>query len=157
MMTAMSDLDAALVITQDNASSADFFGPAPEENIDAAERMLNLRFPPSYRKFLQTLGVGAFNDAEFYGIIANKVPGSSVPSMVWRTLEDRNLAGYPKTHITIMSSGYGPIYCLDGSIVTPEQEYPVVEWTPATSVVNPGERLAESFGAFFLDELTRRI
>lgn len=156
-MTAMSDFDAALAITQANASNADSFGPASEENIDAAERMLNLRFPPSYRKFLQTLGVGAFYDAEFYGIIAGKVPGTSAPSMVWRTLEDRKLAGYPKTHVTIMSSGYGPIYCLDGPIVTPEGEYPVVEWTPATSAVNPGERLAESFGAFFLNELIRRI
>lgn len=107
-MTAMSDFDAALAITQANASNADFFGPAPEENIDAAERMLNLRFPPSYRKFLQTLGVGAFYDAEFYGIIAGKVPGTSAPSMVWRTLEDRKLAGYPKTHVTIMKQRLWP-------------------------------------------------
>jgi hypothetical protein len=155
-MTAITDFEDALAIVQNTPSSSDFFGPAPEDNVDAAERMLGIRMPPSYRRFLVTLGVGSFDDAEFYGIVANKIPGSSVPSMVWRTLEDRKFAGYPKTYITIMSSGYGPIFCLDSSVVNSQNEYPVVEWAPAVSVTNPGERLAESFGTFFLDEISKR-
>lgn len=157
VVTATIAFENALVIIQANSLSSDFFGPAPEDNIDAAERMLGIQMPPSYRRFLTTLGGGSFDDAEFYGIIANKIPGSSVPSMVWRTLEDRKLAAYPKTHITIMSSGYGPVFCLDSSVTNSEDEYPVVEWTPATSATNPGERLAESFGGFFLDEISRRV
>ncbi|UWU24829.1 SMI1/KNR4 family protein (plasmid) [Rhizobium sp. CB3060] len=155
-MTAITDFENALAIVQANPSSSDFFGPAPDDNVEAAEQMLGIRMPPSYSRFLATLGVGSFDDAEFYGIVANKIPGSSVPSMIWRTLEDRKLAGYPKTHVTIMSSGYGPIFCLDGSVVNSEDEYPVVEWTPATGAANPGERLADSFGAFFLDEVSKR-
>ncbi len=156
-MTAITDFEDALAIVQNTPSRSDFFGPAPEDNVAAAERMLGIHMPPSYRRFLVTLGVGSFDDVEFYGIIANKIPGSSVPSMIWRTMEDRKLAGYPKTHITIMSSGYGPIFCLDGSAVNAEEEYPVVEWTPSTSASNPGERLSENFGAFFLSEIRSRL
>ena len=156
-MKALHALEQALAIVRAKPAASDFFGPAPEDNVDAAERMLGIRMPPSYRRFRVTLGVGSFDDAEFYGIVANKIPASSVPSMIWRTLEDRKLASYPKTHITIMSSGYGPIFCLDSSVVNSEDEYPVIEWTPSTSAANPGARLSESFGAFFLDEVSKRI
>jgi hypothetical protein len=155
-MKALLAFEQALAIVRAKPAASDFFGRAPDDNVDAAEQMLGIRMPPSYRMFLTTLGVGSFDDAEFYGIIANKIPGSSVPSMVWQTLENRKLAGFPGTHITIMSSGYGPIFCLDSSVVNSEDEYPVVEWTPAVSVTNPGERLAESFGTFFLDEISKR-
>jgi hypothetical protein len=156
-MTALDDFDAALAIVRMRPQASDFFGPAPQDDIDEAQRLLGLALPPSYRRFLATLGVGAFDDVEFYGIVAGKVPGSSVPSMVWRTLADRKLVGYPTTHITIMSSSYGPIFCLDGAAADEQGEYPVVGWTPSTSTENPGERLANSFGVFFRDEISRRV
>jgi hypothetical protein len=155
-MNALSDFDAAAQIVNAQPADADFFGPARAEDVQMAERLLGLTLPPSYRKFLETYGVGAFKDAGFYGIIAGKVPGSSVPSMGWRTLDDRKMAGYPKTHLTIMSSGYGPIYCLDASSVSADGEYPVISWTPSTDLANPGDRLADNFGSFFLNEINQR-
>lgn len=92
-MSGLSSLKDAVKILNANTSRADFFGPVSDDDISKSSELIGLEFPPSYEAFLKQLAVGAFSDAEFYGIIANKVPGASVPSMTWRTLDGRETAG----------------------------------------------------------------
>ncbi|WHA41650.1 SMI1/KNR4 family protein [Agrobacterium larrymoorei] len=156
-MSGLSSFEDALEILDANISQADFFGPASEDDLLKSSKMIGLKFPPSYEAFLKHLGVGAFSDAEFYGIIATKVPGTSVASMTWRTLDDRETAGLPHHLIHIMSSGYGPLFCLDASRRSNDGEYAVVSWSPSNNENNPPKLIADSFGDFFFNEIKTRI
>jgi hypothetical protein len=151
-VTALESFNQAALLIQENPSLAHFYGAASPESIDAAERFLDVTFPASYRAFLEKFGVGSFYGAEFYGVVNGKVPGSSVPSIVWTTLDDRKHPAYPATFVTIMSTGYGPLVCFDAA---DGEEPSIVLWHAGMA---PGERpefVAESFGDFFLSETTQ--
>ena len=59
---------------------SDIYGPAPEEQIVAAEEKLGLTFPPSYRSYLQNFGAlqlyvqanGLVHDLNLHGLIGNR-------------------------------------------------------------------------------------
>jgi len=156
-MSGLSSLKDAVKILNANTSRADFLGPVSDDDLSKSSELIGLEFPPGYEAFLKQLGVGAFSDAEFYGIIANKVPGTSAPSVTWRTLDDRETAGLPHHLVPIMSSGYGPLFCLDASNRSDDGEYAVVLWEPSNDESNPPQLIADSFGDFFLNEIKSRI
>ena len=156
-MSGLSSLKDAVKILNANTSRADFLGPVSDDDLSKSSELIGLEFPPSYEAFLKQLGVGAFSDAEFYGIIANKVPGTSAPSVTWRTLDDRETAGLPHHLVPTMSSGYGPLFCLDASNRSDDGEYAVVLWKPSADESNPPQLIADSFADFFWNEIKSRI
>ncbi|XUY27081.1 SMI1/KNR4 family protein [Agrobacterium sp. rho-8.1] len=141
-MSGLGSFEDAVEILDAKKSQADFFGPASQDDLLKSSEMIGLKFPPSDEAFLKHLGVVALSDAEFYGIIANKVPGTCVSSMTWRTLDDRESAGLPHHLVPIMSSGYGPMFCFDASNRSNDGEYAVVLWSPSNDESNPPELIA---------------
>ncbi|KAB0677370.1 SMI1/KNR4 family protein [Aureimonas leprariae] len=139
----------AFRLIQENAELADFERGASEGEIEAAERSLNIRFPPSYRTFLSAYGVGDFNGREFFGIIPGKIPGTSAPSVVWLTLDERKVSGLPTHLLPVAASGYGSYFCIDTSN-TGNNGSPILEWSNSH---NPTKLIAGDFAEFFLDEL----
>ena len=71
------------------AAHGDFEEAKPETLIAAAERALEIKFPPSYRKFLLTFGCVDINGSEIYGVIDDNFENSAVPNGIWLTLNER--------------------------------------------------------------------
>jgi cell wall assembly regulator SMI1 len=143
-MTAVELAKKALDLISMAPDLGDFCGPASEADIELAERMLGRRFPDDYRMFLATLGAGNFGSQEFYGIIPGKVPGSSVPSVVWLTLDERKTADAPVDLLPVWNDGGGYQACVkiapgsaeDGTVILVDPAY------------RPMARKAASFGEF---------
>jgi len=72
-----------------NSGEGDFAGPKPDALIEKAEGALNLKFPPTYRRFLKEFGCGDVGGEEFYGIISDEFENSTIPNGIWLTLTER--------------------------------------------------------------------
>jgi hypothetical protein len=125
-----------------------FAGPRPEL-VAAAESALGVALPPSYRRFVETLGAGNIGSFEVYGLISQPFDGP-IPDAVWATLTSRRgPSQLPPSMVVIGDDGMGGEYVLD---TAKGPEPPVEVWYGGAST--PGdvlERVAESFGAFLLD------
>ena len=71
-----------------NSGEGDFAGPKPDALIEKAEGALNLKFPPTYRRFLKEFGDDVGGE-EFYGIISDEFENSTIPNGIWLTLIER--------------------------------------------------------------------
>jgi len=131
-----------------NDYGGDFEGVKSPGLIDKAERALGLKFPPTYRKFLEVLGCGDIDGLEFYGVINDEFENSSIPNAIWLTLDERK-AGLPNNLILVYGAGDGTYYAIDTSQVDDEGESPVV----AYSVDGKTEKISDDFGSFLLSEL----
>jgi hypothetical protein len=129
-------------------TGGDFEGPKTESLVSAAEEALDLKFPPSYRRFLLDLGCGDLNGLKIYGVIDERFEGSSVPNGIWLTLNERRTAGLNKAYILIGDGGDGTYYAIDTRQMDETGENPVVRLSVDGSRVEP---VAPSFGAYFLE------
>ena len=151
----MQDLIGAIHIVEKYPDKAFFAGPRAEELIRTAEARLGVAFPPTYRKFLLTLGAGNFGSAEFYGVIDENFETSSVPDGIWFTLTERKEIDLPHRLIAIGVTSYGELYCLD---TTKKSEGPVIVYQSHLGPdVQEPEVVADDFGAFFLAQITARL
>lgn len=132
---------------------ARFVGPMPEEKMQAAERQLGVRFPASYRIFVERYGSLLFGSQEFYGLTNCAADG--IPSAVWCTLEERK-HGLPESMIVVLDPGIGDvIYCIDTSRVGADGEMPVIGWIPGLAVSKqPLRPRFPSFADFILSRLS---
>jgi len=147
----MQDLNTAIDLIP-GIPGAGFHGPQPDTLIESAEKVLGLRFPPTYREFLRRLGYGHVPGCDFYGLIHSDFENSALPDAVWITLRDRKSEGLSSSVIYISDTGYGGYYAIDTSQKTPEGESPVVvAWGADDDWFNVGETIAEDFGAFLLE------
>ncbi len=142
------DMTRAKDLIEANEDQADFDGPLPLADIDLAAHLLGLALPAAWRDFLSTFGVGAFGAAEFYGLIAGKIPAPSAPCAVFSTMEERRDADFPADFVVIQSSGHGPLYCLATS-ETVDGDCPVREWNYARVARDASSPVAESFAGHF--------
>jgi hypothetical protein len=110
------------------AAIADLNGPVTEEEVVRAESQLGVRFPKSYRVFLQRYGCGSVDGYEFLGIVSGSV-GEGWPGVVWVTKREREW-GLPSDFIVVYRSGIGDTYCLDVGRTGPDGEAPVILWLP---------------------------
>jgi hypothetical protein len=60
-----------LDMIEEYSEEKDFFGEVSEEHISNAEKSLNLKFPRSYREFVQKYGSGGICGVEVLGIEGN--------------------------------------------------------------------------------------
>lgn len=137
-----------------NSGDGDFEEPKPEWLIEKAEKALNLKFPPTYRRFLKELGCGDIAGEEFYGIIDDNFTESGVPNGIWYTLVYRKKYGLSHEFIIINSLGDGTEFALDTSRIGDNGEYPVVWLSLDGQII---EDVAEDFGKFFYDEIKEAI
>jgi hypothetical protein len=151
----MADLEEALRIVRSHPDLSHFAGPQDEPVIQEAERLLGLKFPPTYRAFLQQLGAGSFSAAEFYGICGPDLLTGPIPNGIWCTLNHREKWQLPRNLVVIGDGGFGDNYCLD---VMPHSEAPVIIHLPGVQPAQqPRETVANDFGAFFLEEIRTQL
>lgn len=142
----IEDVKRAIEILNDHGGG-DFEGKKSPELISAAEKKLNVQFPPSYRFFLEELGCGDIEGLEFYGVINEDFENSSVPDAIWLTLSQRN-AGLPLEYVVVYSGGEGTLFVLD-TTQSEAGEHPV--YACRSNAIQ--EKVASSFGTFLLNEL----
>jgi hypothetical protein len=150
---AAQDYDAALEIVRSRPDLASFVGPRDPSLVDAAEQALGLRFPPTYRRFLEDLGAGNFGSFEVFGVIDDDFEESMVPDAIWYTLTERETE-LPENLVIVGEVGDGSLSALriDGG----GGEAPVVLHEPGAEDA-PQEVAYEDFGAFFRDGVERAV
>ena len=120
--------------------------------IAAAERLLGVSFPESYRQFLSDFGWGRFSHQELYGL------GSDVPTnidLVRNTIAERSEMepNLPAYLVPVMNDGFGNHYCLDTSSKK-NGESALVFWDhEQRSNQIPGQ-VAVTFDVWLIDLLT---
>ena len=129
-------------------NGGDFEGEKDQQLIESAEKSLSLKFPPSYKEFLKVLGCGDIGGVEFYGLIDDNFENSSIPNVIWLTLEERK-EGLNENLILVASVGVGSFYAFDTRYVDSNNESPVVVCNTAGNL----SRVADNFGSFMLAEI----
>ncbi|MGL5720593.1 MAG: SMI1/KNR4 family protein [Alphaproteobacteria bacterium] len=162
----MQDLEKAFELIEQHFSEEDidFCLPKTQKIIDSAEKILNINFSDTYKKFLKKYGAGGIGFFEIYGIVKNEefyienLPHITVPDAVWTTIKLHEKFEHPLFLLIIYNVGEGTKYCLDTSQMNASGECPVVAWplggyeeTPVLEIV------AEDFGEFFLDRVAKQI
>jgi hypothetical protein len=140
----MRDLEAGFELVRANADAARFAGPREEPLIEAAERALGVRFPPSYRSFLAALGAGSIRGREFYGVIDEDWSTPGPPDAIGTTLAERADNRLPEGLVIVGASDDGGWYVLDCAAPVEGGEAPVLIWAQ-----DAGGRVADDFGEFF--------
>lgn len=132
--------------------SYEAFGPATQEQIDAAQCQLGLVFPPSYRLFLQTFGAVFGQGFEVAGLTPDQDEPPMWCDMLSATLMYRRYDALPSDSIYISDDGMGLSYFLRCRKLGPAQEGEVIEWGPDHG---GGAVYAESFVSFLERRLDR--
>lgn len=148
----MSTGDLRMALDMISASkNASFCGAQQESTIDAAEMLLSLRFPPTYREFLRQLGCGDVAGLEIFGIVDENLKRPGIPNGIWLTMDERQQSSAPVNLVFVSDTGDGGYYAIDLSRRNTDGESPVVLWWPGiTSRTEDCEVVAEDFGTFLL-------
>lgn len=146
---AMTSYDTALEVIEQRPDLNEFIGAREEEVVAAAERALNLKFPPLYRRFLRELGCGNFGSSEIYGVCTSNFENSSVPDGIWLTLEERRSANLPLHYVILAALGDGPYAVLDTRFSYEPDQCPVKAWLGREM-----DMIASDFGEFLLQQVT---
>ena len=131
-----------------------FAGPRSSELVELAENALGVRFPPSYREFVELYGAGSFGAREFYGVTTDEFVSASIPNAIWITLDERRTSSLPLAFVIIGDAGDGEYFVIDTSLSGNDSESPVRTWSPA---LGPGNVVAPDFGRHFLDEVNGEL
>jgi hypothetical protein len=156
----MQDFLKTSKVIKDNLEKFDFEATVIDTQlINAAEKVLGIPFPPTYRCFLSEYGSGGKGALEVYGLTRNSSVNfreGSVPNGVWLTLKERKEGRLPSQFIIIGSTGDGFWYALDSSKINAEGEYPVVICGFGEN--NEGsQKVNEDFGEFFLEQIQQSL
>ncbi|MDO5612459.1 MAG: SMI1/KNR4 family protein [Paracoccus sp. (in: a-proteobacteria)] len=127
--------------------------PQTSDTIDLLEVALQVKLPPSYRAMLQDFGILIYRGGEIiYGIGLNGVKGEGGSGVWFQTEVARARGQISQTMVCIMSSGYGPEFCIECAERQPNGESPVY-LVPAAGYPVGLEKVADSFGEFLLKEV----
>lgn len=140
-------LESAFDLIEKNGGG-DFEGNKDKNLIQDAEDALGVRFPRTYRKFLETLGCGDIEGLEFFGVIKDDFENSGIPDAVWLTRKERE-SGLPKELVLIHATEDGTYLALDTSKMNDSEECPVV----SCGVDGNIKEIASDFGEFLFSEL----
>jgi hypothetical protein len=122
----------------------DFLGEVHPDKVREAEKKLGVKFPRSYRQFLQRYGCGNFG-GEIYGV---GVTETRVPSVVWFTLKIREEGFIPDWMVIVCNEGEY-VLCLDTTTFDENEECRVVSWIPGLQFdKQPYELTFEGFADF---------
>ncbi|AOR63388.1 SMI1/KNR4 family protein [Pectobacterium wasabiae] len=132
-------------------------GPASEEDIINYESELRISFPESYKVFLRKYGTLTFNGESFYGISKKGLSATSAPDVRYVTIEARKLGDIDNNMVQIKSSGYGPVFSIDTSILGDTGEAVVVETPLSFKRDNTKVVVAQNFVDFLLSEIKESL
>jgi hypothetical protein len=153
----MNDYETARKLMVQKPDLMDFVGPRPEAFIRVAENVLQLQFPPTYRRFLLEYGAGSFGAENFFGIIDDHFETSGSPDAIWLTLLERRTCEFPLNYIVVYAVGNGEIFCLDIDTAS-TGEARVVVFNPGLPIsVQTNEEIAEDFGALLLQLIQEEL
>ena len=141
----------------------EFFGPVPDQAIEAAERELGVRFPRSYRVFLRRLGAAYMVHQEFYGLPFPPPPGEDINLSNFYDYKDVVKStkylwegdaghGLPRNFINVSSDGCGYYYHIDVSRRDDRDKCPVVVMGPGAPGVVAADDYLEFVRKIALDE-----
>lgn len=142
----MRELREAFRLIEEN--DGDFDGPKEPSLVDSAANALGFRFPPTYRRFLETYGCGDISGIEIFGVIDDNFKNNGIPDAIWLTLRYRK-TGLPERYLLISSDGDGAYCALDADQADENGEYQVVRYE-IDGAVFP---LSKDFGTFLLSEI----
>lgn len=150
----IDDYEKAIGLLKDR--SIDIFSGtgATDADIVAIEARLGVRLPPSYKAMLTQFGTMSFEGIEVYGWTRSGLDGKSIPNVVFATEDDRKRGLISDQMVDFMVAGYGPTFVLDCAEIGAEGEAPVYEIS-AGGIKRGKDRLADTFGTFFLAEVER--
>jgi hypothetical protein len=152
----LDEYEKAVHLMNDHPELQGFVGERSETLVQAAEKTLGLKFPPSYRRFVLEFGAGNFGAFEVYGVIHSNFESSSVPDAVWCTLDERKSGDLPPDLVVIHHDGFGGYHCIDCK-KSPE-EGPIVTYYPGYQRSRQSrEIIANDFGAFFLEFVGQQL
>jgi len=133
-----------------------FLGPKPDTFIAAAEELLELKFPKTYREFMKTVGHGGPRDAFMPGIHSKSLDQLELGGVVWGVLNDRDVFDFPDHLINLIRED-DTCYCLDTSQMDRE-ESPVLLWPVGGYHETPVLEIApKDFGEFFLKKVREEV
>lgn len=125
--------------------------------VEALGRALGVTLPPSYATMLRECGLMLYSGGDIiYGIGLGAYDTKGGSGVHFLTLTARRQGRIGPTMVRIMSSGYGPEFCLECAEADAHGEAPVY-LVPANGDLGAAERVAESFGAFLLQEVETAI
>jgi antitoxin YobK len=150
----MRDLEEAFRLIDANPAIADFDGPKSEQLVARAEAVLELTFPPTYRRFLRHLGVGGVIGSDLYGVVDEDFEHSGIPDAVWLTLEYRRTSKILASFVIISDADDGNYFAIDVSKKDAVGESPIVEWCPGNNLFGFA---GDDFGTFLLECVTLAV
>lgn len=129
-------------------------GPVTEEQIVRAEVALGVKFPPSYRIFLERYGASLGKAPYELAVLPQELKPDETPlytSVVYLTSAARRASrgSFPARYVMVSDDGLGETYCIDTSVSNADGESPVVAVGPRRITV-----VATSFRQFALKALT---
>lgn len=150
----MTDFGEVSKIIDSYTAGPDFLGPIHPDKVCEAEEKLGVKFPRSYREFLERYGCGDFG-GEIYGITPSN---SGVPSAIWYTLKIRD-EGYIPEWMVIVSVEDECVFCLDTSAFDENGECKVVSWVLGLLPFDkqPREITFDNFADFLYERVQRAI
>ena len=134
-----------------------FAGGACDEIIVEFEKALGVEFPPSYKLFLKKFGALSFGGNTYYGITKTGLEATAVPSVFFATKTTRDRGDADSAMIVVKASGYGPVFSIDTSQLSPSGEAVVVLTELSFKRDGAKEVMYESFEAFFCDTVRTSI
>ena len=146
----MKDLNVIFKIIDSYTVGPDFLGPVHPDKVREAEMAVGVKFPRSYKRFLERYGCGNFG-GEIYGITPSN---SGVPSAIWVTLEERK-KGYIPDWMVIIGDEDEYVFCLDTSVFDGNDECKVISWVLGLLPHNrqPREIAFDSFADFLYERV----
>lgn len=132
--------------------------PQALENIEQAEKILNLKFPASYKKFLQECGNLFLGGESIYGLTTNadfrRFDYSNIVCSTLNLRWNQVWPGFRDYLIPIYGYEENDRLFLDCSRMNDQDECPVVEQYVDNEAKQIRERIiAEDFGAFLLEKV----
>lgn len=113
----IKNFDQAIKIMKKHKDKTHLFVPQSIKNIEQAEKILNLSFPKSYKKFLAMCGSLSIGSQDIFGLTNNNDFSQYIyENVVCNTLDERlNQKDPPfqKYLIPVHALGNGEISCLD--------------------------------------------
>lgn len=126
----------------------------PAEWIVRAEERLGVKFPPSYRWWLETYGGGAFGDQDVFTILQLEFEDACGPDIVYQS--ENNVANGTAIEnglVVFQPESSDELYYFDLSSPSGSGEYPVMRWDMESGTT---ERFAPSFDQFMLKLVRQR-
>ncbi|MEX6664257.1 SMI1/KNR4 family protein [Pseudomonas sp. W2-17] len=153
-MTYVDAIESEIKLSGEEAA---FVGGATDEVIAAFEAALGVEFPVSYKLFLKKFGAMSFAGDTYYGITKSGLEATAVPSVLFATKTARDRGDADSAMIVVKASGYGPIFSIDTSQLSPSGEAVVVLTELSFKRDGAKEVMYESFEAFFCDTIRTAI